>query len=229
ESGHGAADRHNLAILSRWPIRRWHSLRHELVPPPSAEGEAQHWDRPLLWAEVELPGGRKATVVNLHLRAPLPVPLPRPEPTGAAASASPGSWARGFYLAALRRLGQALEARLFVERLFDSDPEAWIAVCGDCNAPLEDDTLRLLEGLPGGPDRTAAARRRLTAVARSLPESRRYILRLGGERLLVGHILVGRGLFGCFESAEIHNELLLEESEGGPASPESFHAPLVAT
>lgn len=222
ESGHGAADRHNLAILSRWPIRRWHSLRHELVEPPVEGGEAQRWDRPLLWAEVGLPGGRRLTVVDLHLRAPLPTP--------AAATATPGDggWARGFHRAALRRLGQALEARLFVERLLADNPEAWVAVCGDCNAPLEDDALRLLEGLPGDADPAAAARRRLTSVARSLPESRRYSLLVGGERLLVDHILVSRPLYGLFRTVEIHNELLSEEEAGGPASPESFHAPLVA-
>src|SRR5690554_1502601 len=28
-SGKGPADHHNLVVLSRWPIRRWRSLRHE--------------------------------------------------------------------------------------------------------------------------------------------------------------------------------------------------------
>lgn len=216
DSGHGAADRHNLAILSRWPIRRWHSLRHELVAPPELEGEAQPWDRPLLWAELELPGGRPITLVDLHLRAPRAVP---------GGEAEDGTWARGFFRATLRRLGQALETRLLVERRLAEEPEALIAVCGDCNAPLEDDTLRLLEGRADEQGAAVPAARRLVDLVRALPEDRRYSLLHGGDRLLLDHILVSRPLYGLFRAIEIHNELLTEEEDEGPAS---GHAPLVA-
>ncbi|SMF38685.1 Metal-dependent hydrolase, endonuclease/exonuclease/phosphatase family [Tistlia consotensis] len=216
QSGHGAADRHNLAILSRWPIRRWHSLRHELVAPPELEGAPQHWDRPLLWAEVELPGGRSLTLVDLHLRAPRAVPE---EGEGGS------DWAPGFFRATVRRLGQALEARLLVERLLAADPEALVAVCGDCNAPLEDDTLRLLEGRADEDGAEVPALLRLIDLARALPEDRRYSLLHGGERLLLDHILASRPLYGLFRAVEIHNELLTEEEDAGPAS---GHAPLVA-
>ena len=58
-------------------------------------------------------------------------------------------WAEGFFAAAIKRAGQALELRLAVERIFDAEPNAVIAVCGDFNA--EDLILRL--GLPA-PART---------------------------------------------------------------------------
>jgi endonuclease/exonuclease/phosphatase family metal-dependent hydrolase len=219
ESGHGAADRHNLAILSRWPIRRWHSLRHELVAPPELEGEPQPWDRPLLWAEVELPGGRPLTLVDLHLRAPRAVPAQDDSRPGA------GGWAPGFYRAAVRRLGQALEARLLVESRLSEDPDSLIAVCGDCNATLEDDALRLLEGRADEDGAAVPAARRLIALARSLPEDRRFTLLHGGARLLLDHILVSRPLYGLFRGLEIHNELLTEEEAGEAAS---GHAPAVA-
>ncbi len=220
ESGRGAADRHNLAIVSRWPIRRWHSLRHELVPPPELAGVAESWDRPLLWAELELPGGRPLTLLDLHLRAPRPVP-------------ARGPWAEGRFRAAVRRLGQALEARLLVEQRLEADPDALLAVCGDCNAGPDDETLALLEGRedwtagdPAG-DQAAAlpAARRLVALSRSLPADRRFSLLHGGRRLLFDHILASRPLYGLFRALEIHNELLDETAEGDAGS---GHAPLVA-
>ena len=36
---------------------------------------------------------------------------------------APG-WAEGFFIAAVKRAGQALEARLFIDKLFDEDPDA---------------------------------------------------------------------------------------------------------
>lgn len=219
ESGRGAADRHNLAILSRWPIRRWHSLRHELVEPPELAGEPQSWDRPLLWAELELPGGRALTLVDLHLRAPRAVP-PRD-----ATDPLAGGWAPGFYRAAIRRLGQALEARLLVESRLAEDEESLIAVCGDCNATLEDDALRLLEGRADEDGAAVPAADRLVALARSLPEDRRFTLLHGGAKLLLDHILVSRSLYGLFRRIEIHNEPLTEEEAGEVAS---GHAPVVA-
>ncbi|MEX0759941.1 MAG: endonuclease/exonuclease/phosphatase family protein, partial [Tistlia sp.] len=196
----------------------WHSLRHELVAPPELEGRPQKWDRPLLWAEIALPDGRPLTLVDLHLRAPRAVPAEQEESEAA-------GWAAGFYRAAVRRLGQALEARLLVERLLAADPEALVAVCGDCNATLEDDALHLLEG---GADEAGAAvpsGSRLVALARSLPADRRFSLLYGGERLLLDHILASRPLHGLFRGLEIHNELLSAEAEDGAGS---GHAPLVA-
>ena len=37
-------------------------------------------------------------------------------------------------MAAMKRSGQALEARLTVDAIFDAEPEALIAVAGDFNA-----------------------------------------------------------------------------------------------
>ena len=117
------ADIHNLVILSRWPIREQRQLHHDIVakwswtppaerssPPASIEIE---WDRPLLYAKIALPSGAVLHVINLHLRAPRAVPIS--ERSKSVGCASSRTWAEGQFLAAQRREGQALEARLFAE------------------------------------------------------------------------------------------------------------------
>ena len=83
--GSGLADVHNLVILARQPIHAHRELRHTSVPPinyrsvtadPPAPDEPVLFDRPILMAEIEGPGGRPMFVFNLHLRAPLATPIP---------------------------------------------------------------------------------------------------------------------------------------------------------
>jgi endonuclease/exonuclease/phosphatase family metal-dependent hydrolase len=79
-------DKHNLVVLSRWPITQTAQYAHDLVPPPryrpvtadppAAGEDAVHWDRPILEIRVALPAGPMLHVFNLHLRAPLLPPLP---------------------------------------------------------------------------------------------------------------------------------------------------------
>ena len=150
--GTGPADVHNLAILSRWPTTSHGQIHHDLVPPtpwpPLHGGEALPltFDRPLLHARIEAPGQRPLHLINLHLRAPRAAFLPGGREEGRWRSLS--HWAEAYYLAGLKRQGQALEARLFVERLFDADPLARLAVCGDLNAEAHEAPTRILQALP---------------------------------------------------------------------------------
>ncbi|MCR6632633.1 MAG: endonuclease/exonuclease/phosphatase family protein [Magnetospirillum sp.] len=137
------ADRHNMVILSRYPVRRTRQLWHDLVEAPCyrpataqprpEEPAAVEWDRPLLHAELELPGGHLLHVVNLHLRAPRAAWLPGQKAGQGCWQSVPG-WAEGFFLAAVKQAGQALEARLLVDAILDDQPDALICVCGDFNA-----------------------------------------------------------------------------------------------
>jgi DNA polymerase len=54
-------------------------------------------------------------------------------------------WAEGFFAAAVKRAGQALELRLAIERVFDAEPGACIAVCGDFSR------VRLANAIPFRP------------------------------------------------------------------------------
>lgn len=236
----GALDVHNLVILSRLPIRRTEQVRHELVAPPAyrsvtakpraAKPQPVEWDRPILHATVELPGGRALEIVNLHLRAPLATFVPG-QKAGPFAWKSVAGWAEGFFLAAVKRAGQALEARLLVDRLFDAEPQALVAVCGDCNAEARETAMRLLAGDEEDTGSGALAGRVLIAVERGIPEDLRFTVIHNGRRVMLDHLMVSRALMGHFRRAEIHNEALGDELvayANVAASPESYHAPVVA-
>lgn len=241
---HGAegwvADVHNLAVLSRLPIRSVRELRHERVPPfpfrlttarPEPVEVLCRFERPALVLEIELPGGRLLHLVNLHLKAPLASFVPG-QKLGPFAWASVGGWAEGFFLAAAQRAAQALEVRLALEDLFDAEPEALLAVVGDLNAEDRETPLRILCAETADTGNGELAPRALVPTCRSLPEDRRFTAIHHGRRLVLDHILLSRALLAFFRELEVHNETLDDElapSERVERATESYHAPLVAT
>jgi endonuclease/exonuclease/phosphatase family metal-dependent hydrolase len=233
------ADIHNLVILSRLPIRHHEQFQQALISAPlyraataePAEAVAQPipWDRPLLHAVIEA-GGRPLHILNLHLRAPLAVPIPG-QKLSADHWRSPGGWAEGFFLAAVKRAGQALEARLLVDRIFAAEPDALILVAGDLNCERREMPMRILQALvedTGDPD---GAGRELLAIETRLPPAERYSMRFHGETFMLDHLLVSPALARCFRSAAIGNLDLEDEyevrTEGRPHAG-SFHAPVLA-
>ena len=234
-------DRHNLVILSRWPFERVEQLHHDLVPAPlyrpatpmerPAEPEPVVWDRPILVASLHLPDGQVLHVLNLHLRAPLAAPLPGAK-AGPLRWKSAGGWAEGFFLATMKRAGQALEARLEIERIFDRDPQALVVVCGDFNAEEREMPLRTIVADVADTRNGSLAARSLVPLEHSLPESRRFSVLHNGRPVLLDHLLVSRALLTRYRSMEIHNEALGDEAAAYAEvehSPESFHAPVVAS
>jgi endonuclease/exonuclease/phosphatase family metal-dependent hydrolase len=236
-SGRGLADVHNLVTLSRWPIAISESHWHDLVSPPSyrpttADPPDQapreiRWDRPFLHCEVDHPVGAPIHVVNLHLRAPLAAPVAG-QKSDASTWRSVGGWAEGFYIAALKRSGQALEARLLIEKLFNRDDGALIAVCGDCNAGLRETPLMILLGDMEDMDPDGLAARRLTPVERNVAPARRYSLIHGGKKLMLDHILISQGLLERLECVDLQNRGLPDEVEIPEADTVSHHAALIA-
>ncbi|MCG5240726.1 endonuclease/exonuclease/phosphatase family protein [Azospirillum doebereinerae] len=240
-AGDGAnpADRHNPVVVSRWPIRSARLLRHDLVPPPrvrlataepaQADPVEVSWDRPVLHAEIVLPGGRILHVFDLHLRAPLAAPVPG-QKSGPFTWKTAGGWAEGFYLASIKRTGQALETRLAVDRLFAADPDALVVVAGDCNAEMEQTTLRILRADPSATGNDALTGHALIPLEQVIPEERRFSVLHAGSAVMLDHLLVSRTLAGWFRDAEIHNEDLSDEvlDTTDTPSPESYHAPMVA-
>ena len=235
EAERGADAVHNLVILSRHPFGSTEELRHHLVEPPTyrpktarpAVGREQaiEWDRPILAAAIELAAGRRLHVVNLHLRAPLAAPVPG-QKKDAHTWRSVSGWAEGFFLATVKRAGQALETRLFIERIFDHDARALVAVCGDFNAEARQTPLRTIRADPADTGNAALEARALVPLERTLPESQRFSVVHGGHKEMLDHVLVSRALLDCYRHVEVHNEGLADElSDAGPAS---HHAPLVA-
>lgn len=234
------ADVHNLVTLSRLPIRAARSLRHELVPPlayparsalPVPVELACRFERPALLVEVELPGGRRLHLVNLHLKAPLAAFVPG-QKQGPFAWKSVAGWAEGFFVAAVERAAQALEVRLALEPIFDAEPEALVAVAGDLNAEDRETPLRILCAETADTGNGELAPRSLVPLARMLAEDRRFSVIHHGRRLMLDHVLVSRTLLGHAREFEVHAETLDDELAPGERvarATESYHAPLVAT
>ncbi|HEY8124649.1 MAG TPA: endonuclease/exonuclease/phosphatase family protein [Methylocystis sp.] len=227
--GDAPADVHNLAILSRWPLRAQRQIHHDIVarwtwpPPRDADGSQPEpveivWDRPLLYAAVELPNGCALHVVNLHLRAPRAIPIAAARGLG-----SSRAQIEGQFVAALKREGQALEARLFAETLFDAEPEAQIAITGDFNADEHDAPTRLLRG---GGDEGADGDRALVPLEARVEPSRRFTVIHAGRPTLIDHLLASRALAANWRETAILNEGLQDEVSAKEPVDGSLHAPV---
>lgn len=232
----GPSDRHNLVIASRHPIRAHRQLKHDLVPPvrhhvvtaePAAEGSfAVEWDRPILHAEIDV-FGAPVHLLDLHLRAPLASAIAG-QKQGPETWRTIRGWAEGFFLAAIKRTGQALEARLLVDALFDDDPRARIIVAGDLNADEHETPVRVLRGDPGDTGNASLGPRVLVPLERAVDPEARFSIVHAGARHCLDHVLVSPVLVACARGVEIVNEGLPDEA-GGVATAASFHAPIVAT
>ena len=239
-TGKGPADVHNLAVLSRLPIVEKHVIRHTFVEPlqfrrqsalpQELKATALIWDRPLQHVVLALPNGLRLHIFNAHLRAPLAASIPG-QKSGPFTWKSISGWAEGFFAAAVKRAGQALELRLVIERVFDVESDALIAVCGDFNAEDHDTALRLA---CAGEDDTGSghlAGRVLTPVERTLPVDRRFTVLHHGRPEMFDHILASRTLFAHLSGVEVHNEMLEDEliAYGRiDRPPKSLHAPVLA-
>ncbi len=236
----GPADVHNLVTLSRLPIAESRAVRHDHAAPPSwrpATAEPPYagplrveWDRPILHTVHRLADGTMLHVLNLHLRAPLAATIPG-QKLDAFRWKSASGWAEGFYLAAMKRLGQAVEARLLVDRLFDADLAARIAVCGDFNAELTETPLRAVRADPADTGSAGLGARALVPLETLAPEGTRYSVLHAGRPVLLDHILASDSLRARVASVEVLSAGLPDEVEA-PARGEpvlgSFHAPVVA-
>ena len=149
----------------------------------------------------------------------------------AASWKSASGWAEGFYLASQKRAGQALEVRLFIDRLFDDDPDAKILVAGDFNAGEREVPARIIAAELEDTSNGHLAARTMVPLEHSLPESQRYTVIHRGRKVMLDHMFASRALLSTYLGIEIHNEALGDELVAYAAidgSPESYHAPIVA-
>lgn len=236
----GPADVHNLVTLSRWPILEQRQIRNELVRPPryhlatanpsAAEELEITWDRPLLYTALALPDGRRLHVLNLHLRAPLAAFIPGQKLAPFVWKTVAG-WAEGFYLSTMKRTGQALEARLFVDSLFDADPDALVAVAGDLNAEARETPVRAIYGDPEDTGNDVLAERALSPIETAIPEDRRFSVLHHGLKLMLDHLMVSAPLKKAHRAVDVLNEALPDEYVAwvkGVHIAGSFHAPVIA-
>jgi len=238
-SRQGVRDRHNRGILSRVPILDSDEVWNHLVEPPlyrcQTSDPAQEtpqpvgWDRPMLYADVDLGGGKKMVVVNVHLRAPRAAFVAGQKKDRHNWKTMAG-WAEGYFLATVKAAGQALEVRAFLDRLFDLDPEALIAGVGDFNSSDGQAPVRIILGDEDDAGSGELANRMLVAAERSIPESQRFSVIHRGQPHMADHILLSRQVMGWLHHVECHNEGLHDEVSSPaaiPDAPESYHAPVV--
>jgi len=234
------SNRHNLVVLSRWPMIRQAQYQNDLVTPPRyglstgdppAESETEIvLDRPVQHVEIALPDGAPLHIINMHLKAPIASPIPGQRSSAFTWRSVPG-WAEGYFLSSVKRSSQALEARMVADLIFDKDPSALIAMAGDFNAEENEPPLRIVTADPLDTGSGDLAGRSLVLLELSMPESRRYTVIHHGRRMMLDHLLVSRPLLGHYRGIEVHNEMLGDEVAAYTkidAAPDSFHAPIVA-
>jgi predicted extracellular nuclease len=132
----------------------------------------------------------------------------------------------------MKRVGQALQARLLIDSIFDNSGESsLIAICGDFNSSADEVPLQAISGPVEETGNPAHASRLMIPCENNIPESSRYSLLHLGRGEMLDHIIASRPLLRFFRHAEIHNEALPDESGAFRQDvkfPESDHAPVVA-
>lgn len=232
-------DVRNLIVLSAYPIKRVSQYRNDLIDtlqyrkvtanPPEPEAKDIGWERPILHVEIEVTDLGLVHVINLHMKSRrasnVAGQLNRFEWKSAA------GWAEGYFLSSIKRVGQALEVRVLIDQIFDSEPEANIVVCGDFNAAPGEVPVEAITGAVENTNNPELRSRVLIPCSRRIPESIRYSLFHHGQGNLLDHMLISQSLLSRFGHAEIHNENLHDESlpfNFDNKYPESDHAPFVA-
>ncbi|AKV00573.1 hypothetical protein AKJ09_07236 [Labilithrix luteola] len=229
----GPNDKHNLVVLSRLPIRAFEQHWHDLVAPPVitiATSPSPHdvrvvWDRPFLEVRVELPGGESLWVFDAHLRAPLAAPI-EAQKLAATSWRTTEGWSEGYFLASIKRSGQALELRRRIDAVFDDDLRANVLVAGDLNADASSSAVRILRADvedTGNPD---LAPRALEALEERVPTEKRYSVLHHGRGQMLDHLLASQSLARRHVATDILNADLDDEFFT-PHPVGSLHAPVV--
>ena len=233
-------DERNLVILSRFAIREYKQYKHQFTPalmyrsitaePAESAAKEITWERPILHAKVDLPGDRVLDVINVHLKSKLPTSIAGQKINDYTWKTASG-WAEGSFISAMKRVGQAMEARILIDRLFDADENALIAICGDFNAEADEVPVEAIRGDVENTGNGQLAKRVMLPCEKTIPESSRFSLLHQGKGRMLDHAMVSRSLLTYYRSVEIHNEFLHDESLAFATDklyPESDHAPVIA-
>ncbi|HSE99175.1 MAG TPA: endonuclease/exonuclease/phosphatase family protein, partial [Blastocatellia bacterium] len=232
-------DERNLVILSRFEIAERRQIKHELAPAPRyqkvtaspAETEAKEvtWERPILYARLDLGAQRALHIIDVHLKSRIPSNIPGRVDNDVWRTAS--AWAEGSFISAMKRVGQALEIRMLIDTIFDADENAMIAVAGDFNADYLEESIEGICGAVESTNNPSLIKRVLVACENTVPEPSRYSLIHQGRGTMLDHLLASRSLLAHYRGTEIHNEILHDESVAFATDrkyPESDHAPVIA-
>lgn len=240
ENGDEPLDQRNLVFVSRFPIVEKKEYKHDFTSRPSyrvvtaipLQPEAREitWDRPILYVKIALESESFLHLVNVHFKSKIPTDIPGQKEDRFTWKTASG-WAEGSFISAMKRLGQALEVRQLVDEIFEANPDALIAICGDFNADTDDVPVEAIRGDVENTGNPQLAPRVMVPCERTIPEPSRFSLLHRGRPQMLDHILISRSLLAHYTGTEIHNELLHDESIAFATDqkfPESDHAPVIA-
>lgn len=207
--------------------------RTTTAEPPPSEAEEVAAERPFLYTELQLDGGQTLHLFNLHLKSRSPTNI-----SGQVGEDkwwkwfSAAGWAEGYFLSAMKRVSQALEVRVLIDELFEEEEDPRIVVCGDLNAPPGEVPVEAIAGRVENTGNPQLVDQVLVSCEDSIPEPSRYTYLYHGEKRLLDHMLISRALLENYREAEIHNEVLHDETLSfayNTKFPESDHAPFIST
>ena len=187
------------------------------------------WERPILHAEIQLNDSTALHVINLHLKSRLSSNIQGQKKNYTWESAA--GWAEGYFLSSIKRVGQALETRVLIDKIFTDDPAAKIFVCGDFNAEPGEVPVEAIRGTVENTNNPALRSRSLIPCNLAIPDSARFSHLHHGQKNLLDHMLISQALLPYFSGAAIQNENLHDESlpyTSDTKYPESDHAAFVA-
>jgi len=222
-----------------WVFEESREILHQITPAPvyqlvtenpQREPRAIRWDRPLFYCRVTAPFGQ-IHLLNAHFKSKIPTPIPGQGPENFRWRTASG-WAEGFFLSSMKRVGAAIEARMFIDQLFDAEEEPLVAIGGDLNAESDDVPVVALRAEVESHENPALNGRTLYPCEDSVPEDARFTLYHRGKRNMLDHLLVSRGMIKAYMGTEIHNEIVRDESIAFATDlkyPSSDHAPVVAS
>ena len=234
----------NIVILSRWEIIDHEFVLNKFVQPPSYQmltaippatvPQPFNWTRAIVHAKIAIPD-RVLHILSFHLKSKLPFNIPGQKENIPGTSAkrwkSSAAWAEGAFISSMIRMGQALEVRALVDKIFADEPDALLTVCGDFNAEADEVPVEAIRGDVENTENPDLAGQVLVVCEKTIPTSSRYSLIYQGKGTMLDHLLISRSLLAFYRLTEIHNELLHDESTAFATDkkfPESDHAPVVS-
>lgn len=199
--------------------------------PPDTSADFVEWERPMLYTQISIDAGKTLHLINVHLKSKLASNIPGQKLDNSTWK-TVSAWAEGSFISSIKRVGQALQARMVIDSIFDQLGEgALIAICGDFNSGADEVPVKAICGPVEETGNPRHAPRIMIPCEKNIPESSRFSLLHLGKGEMLDHIIVSRPLMGFFRNAEIHNEALPDESGAFRQDvkfPESDHAPVIA-
>ena len=190
------------------------------------------WERPVLYTEILTGDGTPIHVLNVHYKSKRPTNIAgQTFPRQTFKWRTSAGWAEGFFISSMKRVGAALETRIFVDQIITDNPGAHVVVCGDMNAETWEVPMQALRGEVADTQNPDLAAFTLYPCEETVPEDKRFSLYHHGQKNMLDHLLVSQSMICCYRGTEIHNEIVRDESVAfafDKKFPSSDHAPVVA-